>query len=128
MKTRSKKNKGVRLQNFVVERLKEVFGFNDLDIRPAIMGESGADVKVSSEAIKEFPFSIECKNQERWNIVQFFNQAIDNTLPDTYPLLVVKKNRQEPLVVLRFGDFLDYIARLKNESGRNNKSRGARNE
>ena len=128
MNVRSKKNKGVRLQNYVVKRLIEVFGFDELDVKPAVMGETGVDIHLSKQALQEFPFSIECKNQERWNVTQFFKQAVDNTLPDTYPLLVVKRNRHEPLAVLRFEDFLELVRGNKNGSGRNSKSRGARNE
>ena len=126
MNVRSKKNKGVRLQNYVVKRLIEVFGFDELDVKPAVMGETGVDIHLSKQALQEFPFSIECKNQERWNIPQFFKQAVDNTIPDTYPLLVVKRNRHEPLAVLRFEDFLQVIKDVKKEVRTNRDGRGGK--
>ena len=128
MKVRSRKNKGVRLQNYVVERLREVFGFDELDIKPAVMGEQGVDIHLSKQALQVFPFSIECKNQEKWNILQFFRQAIVNTVPGTYPLLIVKKNRVEPLAVLRFEDFLKIVRGNQNGVRRNNRKRGAGSE
>ena len=62
MKSRSAKNKGKRLQNSVRDLLLETF--NQLepdDIRSAIMGESGEDIKLSPAARKIIPYSFECK-------------------------------------------------------------------
>jgi len=123
MKPRSGKNKGVRLQNKVAERLREKLKtkleYHGVEtdkeslssaIKPAIMGERGVDVHLDIGARKELGnWSIECKNQERWNIPNFWKQTTENTASNSKPLLVVKKNREEPLVVLRFEDFLDML-------------------
>ena len=65
MRTKSKKAKGRRLQNWVRDELLKLFPkLTDNDIVCAIMGERGVDVKLSNKARKLIPFSIECKNQE----------------------------------------------------------------
>ena len=100
MKSRSAKNKGKRLQNSVRDILLETF--NQLepdDIRSAIMGESGEDIKLSPAARKLIPYSFECKNQEKLNIWSAYDQAESNS-GDYEPLVVIKRNRQKPLVVL----------------------------
>jgi len=72
--TRSRKAKGRNLQNLVVNKLLDCS--QDLepdDIKGAIMGEHGMDVKLSPAAFKVYPFKIECKNQEKFKgkIVNF---------------------------------------------------------
>jgi len=126
MKTRSRKNKGVRLQNYVREQIIKTFGLEESEVKPAIMGESGVDIHLSSKAKSFFPFSIECKNQERWNIPLFWKQAVTNAEDGTYPLLVVKKNRHEALAVLRFEDFLQVIKDVKKEVRTNRDGRGGK--
>lgn len=126
MKIRSRKSKGVRLQNYVREQILKTFGLEESEVKPAIMGESGVDIHLSSKAKSFFPFSVECKNQERWNIPSFWRQTVSNTEEGTYPLLVVKKNRQEALAVLRFEDFLQVIKDVKKEVGTNRDGRGGK--
>ena len=56
MKTRSRKAKGRRLQNWVRDELLSLFtNLSNDDIYCAIMGESGADVKFSPHAQKVLP-------------------------------------------------------------------------
>lgn len=110
MKTSSCKAKGRSLQNFVAKALNEKY--NTLDFRPAIMGEKGMDIKFPYYREFKFDWAIECKNQEKWNISEFWKQAVANTPEPNEPfkpLLVIKKNRHEPLVVLRFSDWLELI-------------------
>lgn len=107
MTGRSAKNKGVRLQNYVAQKLYEVFtSLEEGDIKPAIMGESGVDINLSPAAKRVFPFSVECKNVEKLNFWAAYEQAKQNTIKDTEPLLVVKKNHKKPIVVLDFDLFL----------------------
>ena len=79
MKSRSAKNKGKRLQNSVRDILLETFQqLEPDDIRSAIMGESGEDIKLSPAARKLIPYSFECKNQEKLNIWDSLIQAEEN--------------------------------------------------
>jgi len=106
MKSRSCKNKGVRLQNFVKNAILNTFPvLHDDDVKTAIMGESGEDIHLSPAARLRFPFSVECKNVERLNVWEAFAQASKNS--GAYvPILVMKKNLRDPLVVIPLDEFM----------------------
>ena len=111
MKTRSAKSKGRRLQNQIKELLLE--SFKELepdDVRSAIMGETGEDIKLSPAARRQIPYSFECKNQEKINIWESLNQAEENS-GDYPPVLVFKRNRSKTYAVLEF----DKLLKLLNE-------------
>ena len=107
MKPRSAKAKGRRLQDTVREILRERFKdkLEDDDITTAIMGESGIDVKLSPAARKIFPYSAECKNQEKLNIWAALKQAEGHTKP----ILIFKRNHSDTYVAMRFEDFLNLL-------------------
>ena len=109
MKTRSKKAKGRRLQNWVRDELLKRFPkLNDNDIMCAIMGERGVDIKLSNKARKSIPFSIECKNQENLkNMYKAYDQSCYNTKGKLEPVVFVKMNQRKPLIVLDAIYFLD---------------------
>ena len=91
MKTRSAKNKGKRLQNDVRDLILETFTeLEPDDVRSTTMGDSGEDVLLSPAARKLFPFSVECKNQEKLNIWSSLEQAEDKCRT-THTLLVYSK-------------------------------------
>ena len=109
MKTRSAKSKGRRLQNQIKELLLE--SFKELepdDVRSAIMGETGEDIKLSPAARRQIPYSFECKNQEKLNIWESLNQAEENS-GDYPPVLIFKRNRSKTYAVLEIDDFIDII-------------------
>ena len=109
MKTRSAKSKGRRLQNKVKEILLETFTeLEPDDVRTAIMGETGEDIKLSPAARRQIPFSFECKNQEKINIWESLNQAEENS-GDSTPVLIFKRNRSKTYAVLEIEDFIDLI-------------------
>ena len=112
MKTSSKKAKGRRLQNWVRDELLKRFPkLTDNDVVCAIMGERGIDVKLSSKAKKFIPFSIECKNQEAFkNIYKAYGQSCYNSKKNLEPIVFVKMNKHEPLIVLDAKYFLDNLA------------------
>ena len=112
MKTRSAKSKGRRLQNQIKELLLE--SFKELepdDVRSAIMGETGEDIKLSPAARRQIPYSFECKNQEKLNIWESLNQAEENS-GDYPPVLIFKRNRSKTYAVLELEDFIDLIPRF----------------
>jgi hypothetical protein len=84
------------------------------DVRSVSMGASGCDILLSPLAKKRFPYSVECKNLARVAIYSLFEQSVSNTANNTRPLLVIKQNRSEPLVVLTLKDFMDLIKENKN--------------
>ncbi len=106
--TSARKAKGRRLQNKVRELLIEKFDFHPDDIKTAVMGESGEDIRLAHSARQKFPFSVECKNQEKLNIWSSLEQAEDNS--NNYkPLLIFKRNRSKTYVTLSLEDFLDLL-------------------
>ena len=106
--TSARKAKGRRLQNKVRELLIEKFDLHPDDIKTAVMGESGEDIRLAHSARKKFPFSLECKNQEKLNIWSSLEQAEDNA-NDYTPLLIFKRNRSKTYVTLSLEDFLDLL-------------------
>ena len=76
MKPQSAKAKGRNLQKWVRERL--------------IMARA---------ARQRFPHSIECKNVEKLNIWEAYEQSKSNC-GDYEPIVVIKKNHKKPLVVV----------------------------
>ena len=119
------KSKGRNLQKlvgqFVADLLNERFG-PDEDIASRPMGQSGVDIRMSRRILKKFPYSIECKHQEKWNVPGFIRQAQDNTLPNTDWLLFMTKNRDSVLdrtkckefVVMEFSHFCELMERIYN--------------
>ena len=106
MKTRSAKNKGKRLQNNVRDLILEKFNqLEEDDVRSITMGDSGEDILLSPAARKLFPFSVECKNQEKINIWSSLEQAETNSGKHT-PLLVFKRNRSKTYAVLQLDDLM----------------------
>lgn len=112
MLVRSAKNKGKRLQNWVADQILNLFPrlHKDDDVRSAIMGETGEDVKISRKARKKFPYQVECKAAEGWSkLYTAFDQASSHG-PHT-PLLFVRSNRKPCIVCMEAEDFF----RLLNE-------------
>ena len=111
MKTSSAKPKGRKLQEWVRKKLIDYLDedhTHDLneEISTAIMGENGADVKLSSVCEHLFPFSIECKNQEKFHgIYNMIEQATNHSrFP---PIVFIKMNRKKPLAILEAEQFLE---------------------
>ena len=110
MKTSSGKAKGRRLQNKVRDVLLEHFSeeLEPDDIRTAIMGETGEDIKLSPAARKLIPYSFECKNQEKLNIWSSLEQAEENS-GDYPPVLIFKRNRSKTYVTIELEEFMKLI-------------------
>ena len=115
MKTQSRKAKGRRLQQQFRDLLIEKLDIDPEDIESRSMGAGGEDLIMSKAARTKFPYSIECKNQERMNIWSAWEQANGNK--GIYePLVVIKKNGVRPLVVLDAENFLDMIKEFNNDN------------
>ena len=78
-------------------------------LRPLYLGRSegagGEDLIMARDARQKFPFSIECKNQEKLNVWDAYQQAVENS-GDYEPILIMKKNGKKPLVVLDAENFI----------------------
>jgi len=64
------------------------------------MGAGGEDVQLSPAARKLIPFSIECKSRKSIAVYSYMDQAKDNCPSGAEPLVVVKADRKDPLVIL----------------------------
>ena len=110
MKPRSAKNKGKRLQNKIRDLILEKFNniLEPDDVRSITMGDSGEDILLSPAARRLFPFSVECKNQEKLNIWSALEQAEENS-GDHAPLVIFKRNRTKTYAVLEFDKLLELL-------------------
>ena len=106
MKTSSAKAKGRKLQQWTRDRLIESLSIHPEDIESRSMGAGGEDLIMSRVARSAFPYSIECKNQEKLNIWSAYEQASENAGEYT-PLVVLKRNNSKPLVLVDAETFID---------------------
>lgn len=109
MKTQSAKAKGRKLQQWFRDLILE--NFTELepdDVRSTSMGAGGEDLQLSPAARLHFPYSVEAKNCERLNVWGAYEQAEANC-GDHEPLLVMKKNRKKPLVVIDAEAFMELV-------------------
>tara|TARA_R110002012_G_scaffold1009_2_gene4231 strand:+ start:187 stop:567 length:381 start_codon:yes stop_codon:yes gene_type:complete len=104
------KAKGRRLQNAVVKKLLLLLpGVQPDDIQSRSMGSNGEDIILSPYARSMFPYSVECKNQEKLNLWKAWDQTQGNA--DEYqPLLIVGKNNTKPLAVVDLDHFFELEA------------------
>ena len=106
MKTQSAKSKGRRLQQWVRDLLVESLDIHPEDIESRSMGAGGEDLIMSRAARNAFPYSVECKNQEKINVWSAYEQAQENSRGYT-PVVIIKRNRSKPLVVIDAESFID---------------------
>ena len=112
VKTSSAKAKGRNLQKWVRDAILESFpGLEPDDVRSTSMGCGGEDLQLSPAARKKFNFSVECKNVEKLNVWAAYEQASANCGKHE-PLLIMKKNRKKPLVVMDAEEFIKLIKKL----------------
>ena len=112
MKPQSAKAKGRNLQKWTRDLILE--HYPDLepdDVRSTSMGAGGEDLQLSPAARRKFSFSVECKNVERLNVYDAYDQACANS-GDHEPLLIMKKNRKKPLVVMDAEAFIKLTTKL----------------
>ena len=110
MKTQSAKAKGRRLQQWFRDLLIEKLDIHSEDIESRSMGAGGEDLIMALAARDKFPYSIECKNQEKINVWESYKQATENS-KDYEPIVVIKRNNHKPLVIVD----ADYFVRLHDE-------------
>lgn len=112
MKASVCKAKGRRLQKEVAERISQLTGLDcgkDEDIESRPMGQTGTDIRLSKEALKLFPFTVECKNQENWSVHAAIKQVKANRLPHTDWLVIFGKNNTKPVVIMDLDTFFKIL-------------------
>lgn len=120
MKTSSAKGKGRRLQQYVAQSIRDQFGLDELDVRSTSMGDTGADVKLSSAALAKFPYAVECKNVEKINLWAAWEQAGKHVQgldrDGIQPLLVIKRNHSGVLAVISFEHLIKLLGGRDHEA------------
>src|SRR6056300_6003 len=111
MKTQSAKAKGRRLQQWVRDKLVEELGVHPEDIESRSMGAGGEDLIMARAAREKFPYSIECKNVEKLNVWDAYDQASSNK-GNYEPIVVMRKNNKKALVVID----AEYFVKLHNDN------------
>jgi hypothetical protein len=112
IKTSSAKGKGRELQKWVAEKISLLTGIpwgKDELIASREMGQSGVDVRLIGEALKKFPWSVECKRQENWSVPSWVEQAKKNEMKGTNWLLVMRRSHKPAVVVLDADVFFDLL-------------------
>jgi len=99
MKTSSAKAKGRKLQQWFASIMVKTLNLHEEDLESRPMGSQGEDIIMGRESREKFPYSIECKNQEAVNVWKAYEQAESNC-GKYEPLVVIKRNRSKPLVVI----------------------------
>jgi len=100
MRPQSAKAKGRNLQKWVRDLILRTFpSLSANDVRSTSMGASGTDILLSEAALKMVPLSIECKSRGAIAVYAFMEQATENLLPDTEPVVILKQNHGKPLAL-----------------------------
>lgn len=111
MKAQSAKAKGRRLQQEFRKLLIEELDIHPEDIESRSMGAGGEDLIMARAAREKFPYSIECKNVEKLNVWDAYDQASSNK-GNYEPIVVMRKNNKKALVVVD----AEYFVRLHNDN------------
>ena len=99
MKTQSAKAKGRILQQWFRDLLIEKLNIHPEDIESRSMGAGGEDLIMARAAREKFPYSVECKNQEKINLWESYNQAQQNS-KNHEPVVILKRNNSKPLILV----------------------------
>ena len=103
----SRKSKGRVFQQHLRDDLITHLNINPDDILSTAMGQGGCDLYLSPAAREWFPFGVEAKRCESLAIPAWWKQCENNASKEgLIPLLVFKRNREEPLAVLRWSDLI----------------------
>lgn len=111
MKASSAKAKGRALVKLFLDGLVSALGTSPEEFTITPAGVNGEDLVPSPAARKLFPYSVEAKSRAKIVIYQWLEQAKGH---GHEPLLVVKQNRSEPLVIMRQETFLNLIKNNNN--------------
>ena len=109
MNSRYTSIKGRKLQNLVRNKILKTFPrLKENDIEVASTGQNGPDVRLSRIAKRLIPYQFETKSQQRMKtIYSWYKQARKKTKLE--PVVVMKQNSKDPLVVISLEHFFDLI-------------------
>jgi hypothetical protein len=105
---KSAKAKGRSFQKEVARWIREFFRMENSDVVSTAASVPGEDIILSDFAKKQFPFSVECKKQEKLNIWAAIEQAERNSKERT-PIVIFARNHSKTYVTLDFDAFLALV-------------------
>jgi len=109
---KTRKAKGRKFQQEIARDISDVLGIpieKDGEIESRPMGQSGPDIILRGDAKADFPFTVETKFTERWDVHKWVDQA--KKYGDDW-LLFCKKSRSSPVVIMDKDVFFDLYALL----------------
>lgn len=113
IKIASRKSKSRYLQEWCCKKISKLIGIaygKDKLIQSRPMGQSGPDVVLVGEALDRFPWTVECKSAEQWNIIAAIRQVMSNLYKGTSWLLILKNKRiSRPIAVIDGERFFDLL-------------------
>lgn len=109
----SAKQKGRSFEDTIIKNLQDYFNLTDDDIRRAPASVNGVDIqRMSEDARKKIPFSIECKSQATIKVKEWWKQAEKNTEDESSPALIFRiPNTSTILTIINFVDFMELVAK-----------------
>jgi len=113
----SRKAKARKAQQWVAKKISMLIGLpwgSEEQIASREMGQSGVDIRLIGEAKEMFPWSVEVKNQEKWDVSGAIKQAKDNQMNGTDWILFMKKTRHEYITILDAEVFFDILRLIPN--------------
>jgi hypothetical protein len=114
MKPSSAKAKGRKLVADFVKELSASLEISEEEFTITSSGVNGEDMVPSPFARKRFPYSLEAKSRSAIVIYTWFEQAKKH---GHEPLLLVKQNRSEPLIIMRTETFMKLLKNEKDNNG-----------
>jgi len=110
MRTSSAKAKGQRLSKEIKEVILSTFPqLQQEDVNVVPSGVKGMDIWLSPIAQKLFPFAVEAKNQENARPWEWIKQAESNQKENLKPIVVFKRNREEPYIIISLKNFMEIV-------------------
>lgn len=115
----ARKAKARELQKLVAQKISDLTGIpcgKDELIESREMGQAGSDIKLIGPAKKKFPFAIECKRQEKFNLHEAVKQAKANQEKDMDWLVVSRRSNEDAIVSMDMDAFFRLCKKAKNET------------
>ncbi len=111
----SRKAKARELQKYVAQKISDITGIpcgKDELIESREMGQAGSDIKLIGEAKKKFPFSVECKRQEKFNLHDAIKQSKANQMEGTDWIVISRRSNEEAILTMDADKFFKLYERL----------------
>jgi hypothetical protein len=115
MKPQSAKAKGRKLQQWIAQRITEIFKLEEGDVESRPMGSGGVDLMMSPAARRKFPFSIESKNTKKFPSIKALQQSNVNIYSETLAGVCWKppgKGPEETIIYFNLEEFMEFWRKM----------------